>query len=342
MAETCLGLQGRWGAPPPRLLVLPAPARPPPRPPLPLHLTEHSAECRAAHQGGACLSSKGQVSGGLAVLGRPGVPATPPRPRGSWPGLWTGFCVLAAVFLDDGLPGGAAGHLPVLCVRHRHRGRAGRPPPCPAWPPTCSLSEQGAGWGGRSERRGGACLPWDTCRGRSRLSRGGPGPCRVERVKRPTRTEQGACPLRAPARPRAHPPSHPLPVLQPRPPAGADRGVRLPLAPPPEPPDRALRPPGPLPAPHPAHRPPGPSAVLPGRRLLSVLLPGGEWGWSGRKAEGRVTPGGEGRAQPQEEGMEAGTAGGLSAHVPRAHLCRCQVLLACPPCDGPGASGPCA
>nr|XP_025852717.1 endosomal/lysosomal potassium channel TMEM175 isoform X1 [Vulpes vulpes] len=55
--------------------------------------------------------------------------------------------------------------------------------------------------------------------------------------------------------------------------AGADRGVRLPLSLPPEPPDRARAPQGPLPAAHPAHRPQGPGAVLPGRRLLLVLLP---------------------------------------------------------------------
>lgn len=72
-------------------------------------------------------------------------------------------------------------------------------------------------------------------------------------------------------------------ALQPASPTGADRGVRLPLSLPPEPPDRARAPQGPLPAAHPAHRPQGPGAVLRGRRLLLVLLPLGEWGGRGRR-----------------------------------------------------------
>ncbi|XP_059779780.1 endosomal/lysosomal proton channel TMEM175 isoform X2 [Balaenoptera ricei] len=64
-------------------------------------------------------------------------------------------------------------------------------------------------------------------------------------------------------------------AVQPASPAGADRGLRLPLPPPAEPPDRALGPPGPLPAAHRGHHSPGPGAVLGCGRLLPLLLPSG-------------------------------------------------------------------
>lgn len=64
-------------------------------------------------------------------------------------------------------------------------------------------------------------------------------------------------------------------------PTGPDRGVRLPLPPPPEPPYRGLRPQGPLPAACAVRRPPGPCALLRSSWLLPVLLPCGEWGGRG-------------------------------------------------------------
>ena len=59
-----------------------------------------------------------------------GSSAAQARPRGLAGALMLGV-FLAAVFLDGDLPRGASGHLPVLHVCDRHRGRAGRTP-CPA------------------------------------------------------------------------------------------------------------------------------------------------------------------------------------------------------------------
>lgn len=112
-------------------------------------------------------------------------------------------------------------------------------------------------------------------------------------------------------------PEAPACALQPTSPAGADRRVCVPLPPPPEPPDGALRAQGPLPAAHPGPRAQGPSAVLRGRRLLPVLLPLGEWGGQGAGKGDCLTeqmpPGGGGRAVQRSQGP---LACGLVSGVP--------------------------
>ncbi|XP_047703081.1 endosomal/lysosomal proton channel TMEM175 isoform X2 [Prionailurus viverrinus] len=62
-------------------------------------------------------------------------------------------------------------------------------------------------------------------------------------------------------------------ALHPAAPTGADRGVRVPLPPPPEPPDRELHPQDPVSAAHPGHRPQGPGLVFRCCWLLPVFLP---------------------------------------------------------------------
>lgn len=73
----------------------------------------------------------------------------------------------------------------------------------------------------------------------------------------------------------------PLPCSAARSPAGAHRGVRVPLPAPPEPPDRGLRAPGRVPEARLAHRAPRPRAVFGRCWLLAVLLSGGEWAAEG-------------------------------------------------------------
>lgn len=142
MAGMCLGLQGRWGRPLPAYWY----SQLPPAPAHAQHVAPHPA-CLSL-----CTWRRAVLSAGLRSRHGPvsALRAEHPMDLPSWwgrpsldPGLQGLLCVLAAVFPDDGLPGGAAGHLPVLCLRHRHRGRAGRRPPAP----TGSLSERvQVGW----------------------------------------------------------------------------------------------------------------------------------------------------------------------------------------------------